>query len=360
MWREFYSLRLIVYDTDTYVSQLLTHGQETVYGPDCDGFERFLGKCIDTRTELGVDRCVWYSQDNIETRLVYDWDYLIDFYFKDLRADTFYMADAFWHKVLIRNGITAHRIMPIIELQTMMAAATPHREYHEIRYTFTSLVNNRNDSRYRVHAHLVDNNIINQCHWSWQNNKGLSSFFFNNRWLGLRDPEYRHFKQNRVLGTTWEPEMDRMALRHHLVSAVTLCHQTIFHGCGPVYDCKVFKSFLAHRPFIMIGSSGTLADLRDQGFRTFDGFIDESYDREVDPFRRMDMILAEVDRLAAIPLEKLVQQLVDIEPILQHNYERCMQLQTALDQHDLPALLMPPCPHVADYDNILSPNQIRC
>ena len=354
-------MRLITYEPDTFVSELFTDTNETVYGPDCDGFERFLGKCIDTRNHYGSDNSyTWYIQDNIETRLVYDWDYLIDFYFSDLRKDVFYIADAFWHKVLTRNGITAHRVMPVIELPSLLKAATRHNEFHTIRYTFTSLVNNRSDSRYCVHKHLVENEILNQCHWSWHNNRNLSSFHNNNRWLGLRDTEYQHFEQNRVLGTTWEPEMGRTALRHHLISAVTLWYQTIVHGCGPVYDGKVFKCFLAHRPFIMIGSSGTLADLRDQGFRTFDGFIDESYDREVDPFQRMRMILAEIDRIAAIPLPKLIKQLADLVPVLDHNYQRCMEIQQHLDNKNLSGLLMPPCDHVADYDNLLSPSQLKC
>ena len=360
MWRKLHGMRLIIYDKDSYVSELLTGGEQAVYGPDCDGFERFLGKCIDTRNLYGADQSfTWYIQDNIETRQVYDWDYLIQFYYSDLKKDRFYMADAFWHKVLIRNGIEAYRVMPIIELQNLLAAANPHLELENIKYSFTSLVNNRNDSRYWVHRHLVKNNLLNKCYWSWSNNRGLSSFFFNNKWAGIKEGEYEHFREHRQTGTIWEPDMGRHELRQHVISAVTLCYQTIYHGCGPVYDGKVFKCFLSNRPFVMIGSSGTLADLRDQGFRTFDGFIDESYDLEVDPLRRMEMILSEIDRLAAMPLADLTAQLWQIRETLEHNYQRCMELGLALDQRDLNKLIMPVCHHVADYDNLLSPNQLR-
>ena len=341
------------------MSDLLTGGKTTVLGPDQTGFERFLGSCVDAKPRNGQP-CVWYIQDNIETRMVYDWDHLIDRYFSFLKEDTFYMADAWWHHVMSRNGITAHRILPTIELQNLLPAASPELELDRITKIFTHLCNNPSDSRYCVHQMLVDRALLDRCHWSWRNGKGYSCFFNNNRWLGMRDEDYRQFDEQIQPGTLWEPDMGRLDLEHHRVSAITLCGQTLFHGSGPVYDAKVFKCFLANRPFVLIGSSGTLADLRDQGFRTFNTFIDESYDLEPDPRRRMDLLLAEIDRLSAIPLPELIQIIYDSRDILLHNFQRCMQLKSSLIQKDLEPFIMEPCRHLADYDTMLSPNQMRC
>lgn len=349
----------VAYPPGSLVSALLTGNRETVLGPDQTGFDRFLGACVDSKPRNGR-ACTWYIQDNIETRMIYDWDHLINFYFAFIKEDTFYMADAWWHHVLSRNGIRAHRILPFIELENLLPAAVCDLKLDHITKTFTTLANNPNDSRYRVHQHLVQRGFLDRCHWSWRNGRGYSCFFNNNRWLGIREGAYCQFDEQVQPGTLWEPDMGTEALHHHVISAITLCGQTLFHSSGPVYDGKVFKCFLTQRPFVLIGSSGTLADLRDQGFQTFAAFVDESYDLEQDPHRRMDLILAEIDRLAAMPLRQLVQIIYDHRDIFAHNFQRCMQLQDALQQKDLAALLMPPCQYLTDYDNLLSVNQMRC
>ena len=348
----------VFYPPNHYVSQLLTQGRCAVVSPDQPGFEKFLDACVQIKAEYDCE-ITWYSWDNIEIRAVYDWDHVIDYYFADLKQDQFFMADAYLHHVLTRNGIKSHRIMPVLELLNLLDAATGRMCIPKVNKHFTSLVNNPSDARYCVHEYLLDNGLLDHCHWSWNNGQYTSVFWNHNRWMGLRQGQYRQFAEHRQSGATYEDDMGIQELEHHQVSAVTLCYQTIYHGSGPVYDGTVFKCFLAMRPFLLVGSSGTLADLRDQGFRTFDGLIDESYDREVDPFQRMRMILAEIDRLAAIPLTTLIQQLVDYTDVFQHNYTRCMQIKAALDRRNLDALLMPPCRHLADYDNLLSPSQLR-
>ena len=55
------------------------------------------------------------------------------------------------------------------------------------------------------------------------------------------------------------------------------------------------------------------------GFKTFDGFIDESYDTELDDMKRLSMVNAEINRICNIPIEELKIQIKEIEDILLYN-----------------------------------------
>jgi hypothetical protein len=50
---------------------------------------------------------------------------------------------------------------------------------------------------------------------------------------------------------------------------------------------KTYKPIAYYHPFVVVGSAGTLAHVRDQGFETFSHIIDESYDFEQDNTQRL-------------------------------------------------------------------------
>lgn len=54
---------------------------------------------------------------------------------------------------------------------------------------------------------------------------------------------------------------------------------------------KVFKPIAWGMPFIIIGNAFSLLKIRQLGFKTFDGLIDESYDKETDADVRYEMVL---------------------------------------------------------------------
>ena len=54
---------------------------------------------------------------------------------------------------------------------------------------------------------------------------------------------------------------------------------------------KIWKPIIAKQIFIVHAKPFYLKNLRELGFQTFDGIIDESYDLETDSYRRMDKIV---------------------------------------------------------------------
>ena len=48
---------------------------------------------------------------------------------------------------------------------------------------------------------------------------------------------------------------------------------------------------------MLLNGAGALEKVREYGFQTFQPYIDESYDKEKDPVKRMDMVLREMRRI---------------------------------------------------------------
>ena len=76
---------------------------------------------------------------------------------------------------------------------------------------------------------------------------------------------------------------------------------------------KIMIPILFKKPFLNLGPLNGLEILKSYGFKTFNSIIDESYDKEVDLDKRMDMVLDELERLSKIDLNELT-------PILDYNY----------------------------------------
>lgn len=100
-------------------------------------------------------------------------------------------------------------------------------------------------------------------------------------------------------------------------TAYTLVCETNADNNYVFFTEKTVKPILARRLFIMIGGRYQLARLRDLGFRTFHGIIDESYDEIERPPERFDAALAQLDWLCQQPQEKILEQ---CREIVNHNF----------------------------------------
>jgi len=82
---------------------------------------------------------------------------------------------------------------------------------------------------------------------------------------------------------------------------------------------KTFKPIACAHPFIIVGSKGSLNNLRKMGYKTFDPYIDERYD-DLDDWDRMEAITKEMQRLNSMTTEKRVEWFNSLANILDYNY----------------------------------------
>ncbi len=98
---------------------------------------------------------------------------------------------------------------------------------------------------------------------------------------------------------------------------------------------KIFKPIACLQPFIILGGRGSLQRLHNLGYKTFDGFIDESYD-SLPTEQRLDAIINSLHKLKAI--QDKTAWVESIKPILEHNYNNLTtmkkhQAMIDLEQH---------------------------
>lgn len=103
--------------------------------------------------------------------------------------------------------------------------------------------------------------------------------------------------------------------------------ETCFDSHGtPFMSEKTFRPILNLQPFIYIGNHHGLEELRRLGFKTFDGYIDESYDLETDPKKRWAMIEKEILRFSNMTIEELHNWYYSLTDILIHNQRHFLSL----------------------------------
>jgi hypothetical protein len=84
---------------------------------------------------------------------------------------------------------------------------------------------------------------------------------------------------------------------------------------------KLYKSMANNHLFIVVGTYGTLKSLQERGFKTFEPYIDESYDKEKDPYKRIKMIVTEVERLCRLSDREIKEIIVKTEEVVKYNYD---------------------------------------
>jgi hypothetical protein len=86
--------------------------------------------------------------------------------------------------------------------------------------------------------------------------------------------------------------------------AIEVILETLFDDSRLHLTEKTLRPIACGRPFILMSTQGSLQYLREYGFRTFDGLIDETYDTIADPKKRLQAVIQEMSRLAALDTQE--------------------------------------------------------
>lgn len=86
---------------------------------------------------------------------------------------------------------------------------------------------------------------------------------------------------------------------------------------------KIAKPILAKRMFLVHGVTNYLEQLRNLGFQTFHGIIDETYDKVFNIETRQGLLIKEMKKLTSVDQNVILKK---IEPIVQHNFNHMIKL----------------------------------
>ena len=87
-----------------------------------------------------------------------------------------------------------------------------------------------------------------------------------------------------------------------------------------LFSEKIYKPILAKHPFILMSIPGSLAVLRQGGYKTFHPYIDESYDNIIDDEDRIEAIINEVERLSKFTDTEWLLWQENVKNIVEHNF----------------------------------------
>jgi hypothetical protein len=106
---------------------------------------------------------------------------------------------------------------------------------------------------------------------------------------------------------------------HSLTSYFDITTETYMEGSYKSFTEKVCKPLMNFQPFVLISFCGSLKMLKELGFKTFDGWINESYDLEPDHVKRLSMAYKEIEKLAKMSKDQIHDWYWQMEEILMHN-----------------------------------------
>jgi hypothetical protein len=84
-------------------------------------------------------------------------------------------------------------------------------------------------------------------------------------------------------------------------TGIEIVLETLFDDSRWHLTEKSLRPIACGQPFILMATAGSLQYLRQYGFKTFEGLIDESYDAVQDPRQRLQAVIKEMIRISALP-----------------------------------------------------------
>lgn len=106
-------------------------------------------------------------------------------------------------------------------------------------------------------------------------------------------------------------------------TAYSLVAETNYSNHYNFYTEKTVKPILGKRLFVMLSGQHQLRNLRQMGFQTFDGIIDETYDTVENTYDRFDLVMQQVKYLETQPQQEILNK---IKPICEHNFKIMTQI----------------------------------
>lgn len=190
---------------------------------------------------------------------------------------------------------------------------------------FTFFVGYEREHRIKTINFLHENNLLNQCEWTWVNSctTGLPQVLHD---LIPKSAEgHKHFTEKTVCENPGE-EFFKMYKNTYF----DLVTETYYHNDFGEYKKfddwwesvffseKIWRSIMNKRPFLLIGNKHSLRELHNLGFKTFPTMFDESYDS----MGNDDRIYHVLNQLKNITIDEVHDKVYskEVSEAVEHNY----------------------------------------
>jgi hypothetical protein len=104
--------------------------------------------------------------------------------------------------------------------------------------------------------------------------------------------------------------------------AVEVVLETLFDDTRIYLTEKILRPIACGQPFILVSTPGSLEYLRNYGFQTFDGLIDENYDFIKNPTDRLQAVVDIMKNISSLPSDEKSALFAKMMEIAKYNQKR--------------------------------------
>jgi hypothetical protein len=105
----------------------------------------------------------------------------------------------------------------------------------------------------------------------------------------------------------------------YATTGIEVVLETLFDDTRWHLTEKALRPIACGQPFMLMATPGSLQYLHQYGFKTFAGLIDETYDNIQDHRQRLQAVIAEMARIAALPQSEKIQLFLALYQIAEQN-----------------------------------------
>ena len=192
-------------------------------------------------------------------------------------------------------------------------------EYHERPRSkkFTALCRTHKWWRATTMARIWQGNLHHKGYFSYNNSLDVGESELDNpveidSFDNLRNDTYNFLNACPFLAddysSQWHNLYHNTVYEHHADSYLNLVLETHLdadQSGGTFLTEKTFKPIKHSQLFLIVGPPGSVAQLRKMGYRTFDTWIDHSYDSIENNTQRWNAVMREFERLCASDLHRI-------------------------------------------------------
>jgi len=109
-------------------------------------------------------------------------------------------------------------------------------------------------------------------------------------------------------------------------SCITIVTETMFADGYNYLSEKIWKPIAHQHPFILMAPAYSLQYIKSLGFKTFEPFIDESYDNIEDNNIRFEKILNEIIKLDKLNIDEFITLVNNMKDIFEYNQTHLLNL----------------------------------
>jgi hypothetical protein len=186
------------------------------------------------------------------------------------------------------------------------------------------------EHRVRLVSSLIDNDVRKHGYISWTGQPGMHDW--QEKFPNVANETFDTLD---VVNIFEENPTNKFPTEFCKETFIFLNTETLFDNKTMFLSEKSFKPMVLGMPFILLGNPGILEFLRSFGFKTFDKWVDESYDFDIDLTDRCNIIAKEIDRFSKMTSDERMKIRQEMHEITQHNLQTLQELAKKSDIYDI-------------------------